>query len=223
MGVMDDRRRILLAQDGFVPPEYAIYDYLVCTGYKAVIDTGVPGNDETLVIDFSYMPVTVGNYGGQIGNYVDEDTACWRIIKSTSTYNQYMIFSLGNRKAGSSPSGKAVSGETVNGVRVDYHLTYGAFSLKSYDGQISSGSAVTDSSPRSTGNIALGCNRVITNGTGTSQSRIYSCRIKSHGKLIRSYVPVVRKSDSKPGFYDTVNCTFNPSIGTAEFIAGNDT
>ena len=49
----------------------------------------------------------------------------------------------------------------------------------------------------------------------------YSVRISKGGTPIRNFVPCVRKSDSKPGMYDTVSKTFYTNAGTGEFIVPN--
>ena len=69
--------------------------------------------------------------------------------------------------------------------------------------------------------IAVGASRPAVTG-GSSKFRFYIFKMWSQDKLIRDYRPCIRKSDNKAGFYDMVNHTFNPSIGTADFIAGND-
>ena len=46
----------------------------------------------------------------------------------------------------------------------------------------------------------------------------YSVRILKSGAIIRNFIPCVRKSDSKPGMYDTVSKTFYTNAGTGEFI-----
>ena len=48
--------------------------------------------------------------------------------------------------------------------------------------------------------------------------RLYSLVFKNGGSISANYVPCVRKSDSKPGMYDTVSKTFYTNAGTGEFI-----
>lgn len=47
---------------------------------------------------------------------------------------------------------------------------------------------------------------------------IYYCQIYDGDALVRNMIPCVRKSDSKPGMYDTVSKTFYTNAGTGEFI-----
>ena len=44
--------------------------------------------------------------------------------------------------------------------------------------------------------------------------KFYNCKLWDNGILIRNFIPVVRKSDSKPGMYDRVNDVFYTNQGT---------
>ncbi len=52
--------------------------------------------------------------------------------------------------------------------------------------------------------------------------RIYEFKIYDNGTIVRSMVPVVRKSDNVIGMYDTVNDIFYVNKGTGSFIKGNN-
>lgn len=55
--------------------------------------------------------------------------------------------------------------------------------------------------------------------TGTSYyGRIYDFTILNDGETKIHLVPCIRKSDNKPGMYDTVTKTFYTNAGTGEFI-----
>lgn len=49
-------------------------------------------------------------------------------------------------------------------------------------------------------------------------ARIYYFKLLRGGILLRNFIPCVRKSDSKPGMYDTVSNTFYTNAGTGEFV-----
>lgn len=53
-----------------------------------------------------------------------------------------------------------------------------------------------------------------------STYKLSYCRMWQNGKLVRSYMPVLRKSDNIAGLLDTVNNVFYPSVGTAQFTKG---
>jgi len=208
---------------GGLPDGYRLVDYLECTGHNARFDTGVSGNDDTLEIRFAYMALDQSNYAGHFGNYESEDKRCWRIIQGTSSSPRIMLVSAGNRRAGSSMGIYVASAQTgsIIGVKAEYNLSFGRCSVESSDGTTATITPETDTSTASGNNIAIGANRLAGFG-GTFRGRFWYFKIWSNGALIRDYVPCVRKSDSKAGFFDLVNRTFNPSIGSAEFIAGTD-
>ena len=214
-------KRLVAIKSAAAKP-YQEFDYLQTSGYNARIDTGVPGNDNTLVIDFVYMRLDNANYFGAFGNYEGEAKKCWRVIQSGTTYPDYCIVTAGNTKASSSMSIKSAA-QTNIGHKVNFKLSWGKVETEDDTGYKSSATLPDDTSAEdSKFTIAIGANSPP--GTGsTTRGRFYGhFRIWSQGELIRDYVPAVRVADNKAGFLDKVNGTFNPSIGSVEFIAGND-
>lgn len=59
--------------------------------------------------------------------------------------------------------------------------------------------------------------------TKSKGMRIYICKLYDGNAMIGNFVPCVRKSDSKPGMYDTVSKTFYTNAGTGEFIVPTQT
>lgn len=53
-----------------------------------------------------------------------------------------------------------------------------------------------------------------------ASARIYSLNAKLDGIEVLNVVPCLRKSDNKPGMYDTVSQTFYTNAGTGEFLYG---
>lgn len=51
-----------------------------------------------------------------------------------------------------------------------------------------------------------------------SNARIYGLVANVNGQKAADFIPCVRKSDSKPGMYDTISKTFYTNAGTGEFI-----
>lgn len=49
-------------------------------------------------------------------------------------------------------------------------------------------------------------------------AKTFSSKIWKNGTLIQNLIPCIRKSDNKPGMYDTVSKTFYTNAGTGEFI-----
>lgn len=50
--------------------------------------------------------------------------------------------------------------------------------------------------------------------------RLYYCKIYDSNTLARDFIPCYRKSDNKPGLYDTVTNTFFTNSGSGEFTVG---
>lgn len=51
-----------------------------------------------------------------------------------------------------------------------------------------------------------------------THARIYDAKIYISDTLASEFIPCVRKSDNKPGMYDTVTKTFFTNAGTGEFV-----
>lgn len=221
------KARRLLMSNGSLPPLYKKCDYLQTTGYNARIDTGVPGDDETLAFDFDFAIIERVNYGAVFGNHINDSYRSWRLIlggNPGSSPPRNTLVTMHNRKAGSSPTLYLVpSGEGYIGKRVNIQMSSGTCTATS--GSYSyTATAVTDmADPASTRNIGIGSGSPTQSGSNALVVRFWSFKITKNGVLIRNYIPCVRSSDNKPGFYDTINNTFNPSIGTADFIAGYNT
>lgn len=208
----------------FIPPAYKKYDYIQTTGTASYFNTGVAGNDNTIQMDFTIMALGKGSYsGGIVGNHDTEQLKCWRFIQgSASNYNGYCM-TLNNRRAGSSSTASVTAIDSIINKKIKAHMEYG-YGYLEYNNVKYSITPANDTYDTSTLNIAIGINGPTKTGSKTAIShRFYgSFKIRKGGKLIRNYFPVVRKYDGKVGFFDTVNGTFNPSIGTAEFKIGVD-
>ena len=226
-GLMTIRRAILDANRQ-LPPMYKPYDYIQCNGRRARFDTGVYGNDETLVFDFGYMSLKPDSYGyrGNFGNHDGDDKRCWRLITSAATDNSKLTFTALNRRAGSSTSIQVVSDDQTSayGVKIHINLSYGRCSIVNEHGWSKTVTTSDDGTQAvSTLNIAIGSTYATSTNTDASNScRFYGpFKIWSQGVLVRDYRPCVRVRDNKAGFYDMVNHTFNSSTGVIEFVAGN--
>ena len=218
------KARRLLMSNGPLPPLYKKCDYLQTTGYNSRIDTGVYGDDATLVFDFDYATIERAAYGAAFGNHVNDNTRAWRLINPSSSITRYYYAGAYNRRAGSSLNVYVVpEGETFVGKRVNFHMSVGSVTATYGDFSYTATSEADTTTAISTRNIAIGSGSPTQSGSNALVGRFWHFKIWSQNELIRNYIPCVRMSDNKPGFYDIVNNTFNPSIGTVDFIAGYDT
>lgn len=222
MDVMEIRRGIIAGQDQFIPPEYQKYDYIEKQQSSAYIDTGISGNDSSLRFVFDFAVTSWANYGGIFGNYIDENTRCWRIISmaSTSTYYKRGLYAtMQNSRAGASTSFTISAGDGTN-KKVHIEMSYGEVKVKT-DERDNTYTQTTDTSYQpSSRTLAIGSSTPT--GSGAVLCKFYNFQIYRGDTIIRNFVPVVRKTDNRAGYYDTVNHAFTSSTGSAQFIAGND-
>jgi len=53
------------------------------------------------------------------------------------------------------------------------------------------------------------------------KGKVYSLNVSKNNSVLANFIPCIRKSDNKPGMYDTVSKTFYTNAGTGEFIVPN--
>ena len=224
MDMMEIRRRVIQGASD-LPPAYKRADYLQTVGHSRKIDTGVSGADETLKIEMEYMMSASGpdgSYYGPFGNAADTSKKYWCMRRpATSSDSNTTYFTV---QAGSSNAGTYVypygTGVTFRGKKFRVSMTYGQCVITG--DRTSTYTIGTHSMAASTENIFIGTTSRTSSGIAGCIGYIWYFRMWSGGKLIRDYVPCIRRSDKKAGFYDLVNHTFNPSIGTSDFVAGYD-
>ena len=218
MDMMGIRRAILMNADQ-LPPGYQEYDYVQTVSAKSYADTGVPGNDDTIQIDCTFQVQSTANWSPIFGSYNgNNQTTCWFLRQGGNPYAINFTSNWGKVSGGSTSIALNVS--TIAGVKIAAHMELGKLAI-TYNGTKDAKTQVIERATPSILNIFIG--NFATPQNYYSPTRFYGpFRIWSGGKLVRDYRPAVRLRDSKAGFYDMVNYTFNPSIGTAEFVAGND-
>ena len=199
--------------NGPLPPMYKRCDYLQAQGDRAVIDTGVAGNNDALKFDFCFNVDRFLTYRGFFTNYSSETANCWRLSAGTS---ETSVLYTSNTRTNASRY------VTINYIG---HKTTVIFDKSSFE-ITANGQTITQTTPITTG-TANNTTIYINSSRRYAQTRDdiikwYYFRIFDNWTLIRDYIPCIRVSDSIAGFYDTVNRTFNPSIGTVNFIAGYD-
>lgn len=190
-----------------VPSEYTELQY-VGTDSQAWLDTGIAGNNTNLTFNVSAKWDTFVAYGGIFGNYVDENTICWRVILGNS--DGMMVYTP-SRTAGNSVSvssggqrGQLHSYSFVRGnLYVDGALRYQQDSIREANSN----------------NICLGNNKI----DGPNRNiglKIYSFSIEDNGAKVIDLIPCKRNSDGVAGFWDFISGTFKPSSTNTPFTAG---
>lgn len=204
-----------------VPPSYKRADYLQTSGYNTRIDTGVSGNNSALEFYCDVTAITKLGYGCIFGNQYTDNYRGWRLMFCGSSADRYYFCSAYNRKAGSSlVVYVAPEGETLVGKRVKFHISSGRCEADAGDYSYTATAEPDDTQDVSTRNIGIGAGHPGQSGSSAMSVQIWRFKIWDNGILLRDYIPCVRFSDSKAGFWDAVNRTFNPSIGSEDFVAG---
>jgi len=219
---MSIRRGIIEAQDGFIPPEYVKCDYLQTIGHNAKIDSGVKGDDTSLRIEFDWMvskgtASSWGSYYGMLGQLSVSGKQRWVIMRNTSSSDQNCTYWLTYAGTGvNSTIHPFGSGVTCADKKMHFDIRYGTITINEESGSSSSTNPMNDE------NVYFGTTSPTSAGVANHIGKFWYIKMWSNNVLIRNYVPCYRRSDNKAGFYDTVNHTFNPSIGSADFEAGYD-
>ena len=206
-----DRHRVLLMSGGELPPMYKRADYLQAQGDRAVIDTGVPGNNDALKLHFCFDVDRFIAYRGFFTNYESEAANSWRLSEGGSSG---FIFNV-NTKTGSST---AYSYGTFTNKQNEVILDRSQLVVHANGTTYTRASTIVAGTGNS-GTIYINSSRRYAQ-TRDDVIKWYYFRIWNGSTLIRDYIPCVRLSDSKAGFYDLANHTFNPSTGTQDFTAG---
>ena len=190
-----------------LPSEYQEVEWIEGEVGWARINTGIKGNNDSLIISGKLRYSSHANYMPFYGNYLGEDYKTTRLILSNNTGS--IIVNI-NRKAGDSrginPNFTINSDHifvasknniVVDGINYLYSGTYNAIENDT--------------------NIALNASRVNVTPTNLGQNAIvrwYWFKIQNGGTDILNFIPCYRQTDQEPGMYDTVSQTFFTNSGT---------
>lgn len=210
VSAMEARRRVLFAGNGPLPPTLRRVEYIVAPGDQAIIDTGVPGNNDNLKFKFCYSVDRQINYRGLFTNYASETANCWRYSLASASGN-YLFCT--NTRTGASTT-LTVAGSIGKKTTVELDKTSGI--TVSADGATVTQAAPTTQGTANSGTIVINSSRRYAR-TNVDVTKWYYFKIWDNGVLIRDYVPAWRKADNKAGFYDLVQHQFCPSTGTKDF------
>lgn len=215
------RQKVLKASSIYkteLPPGYQKCDYLQTVSHNCRIDSGVTGEDTTLKIEFDWMIVkneSNGSYYGAFGNASWGNG--WKLVRNTassdSDFTKILVYAGTSSAIEFEPNG---TGNPIYNQKLHCIFEHGKAEI---NGIVKTGTKGTITG----GNIYFGTTSPTSSGIAGHIGRWWYIKMWSNGILVRYYIPAIRLSDNKAGFYDMVNYTFNPSIGTAEFTAGNDT
>ena len=200
--------------NSMLPSGYTPLEYLMTTGGQ-YIDTGITANPMTEVdMEVSFGKVTSGTYviiGTRNGtNTTDANVFQWGATNS-KIFNRF----------GSSPTGAAVSADTLYNV----HIENGLQTVKSGGSNVSTTTISYNTTMNTAGTLYMFCTHDTTLSSGTTFSTsngtyIKKLRISDSGRAQRDFVPARRDSDGELGMYDMVTGTFFTNLGTGAFVGG---
>ena len=193
---------------------YVFVDHIVGTGYKSRIDTGVPGDDDTLKFEGCFSCDTYTAWFAFFGNYTKSGDNFWRLAFTDSDVGSLSwVTNATNGFASRARQGSLVDFrvpfmiENLHAIyTVDEHVTEGTRTSKT--------SGTTNNT-----NIAIGSLNTTNDSGGYVKTTWYYFKIYQGETLIRDYKPCLRIADRKYGFFETLSKTFCPSIGTVDFSA----
>lgn len=198
--VMEARRRLLMG--GELPGIYRRVEYLQ-SAYGAYINSGVQITAD-LVLEITLNIPTILNGKYLMGRYSNNNGTFYLYIASGGRFQLAYACGYANTSYYVDVAKHLlrceISGDTTYAY-VDGDLVLS----KSGDQKFPDENIFIAGTLMTVVNSNLPCNT-------------YSVKMIKSGKLIRNFIPCVRKADSKPGMYDTVTKTFYTSSGTGEFI-----
>ena len=178
-------------------------EYIEVDG-TADIDTGINGNNNNLSFDFAFNLLQYKYYGGFFGNYVNENTNCWRFIQTDA--NNKTGYVNANDKA-------------RNACKVNYQLN------TICTAHISRATIRIDDKTFAplivNGTVNNNTIRLFNQGKGINSSkfRMYYFKISGNDNLVRDFIPVLDWND-RPCMYDKVSGGLFYNKGTGEFLYG---
>ena len=202
MDVMDMRRRLLMQNANIIPPEYRKIDWIESTSNNGTrINTGIVMTEDLLFeIDFQ-ITASIVQRSYFMGQYAG--TRFYMYVAG-GTQEPYLQTAFGTNWK--------TTGIILDNDRhvMRYWFDNGSLNI-SNDGQVEHTQAIKEMS---------GSPIIIAGTTYESQLpvRTYGSKMIKSGVLIQNLIPCVRKSDNKPGMYDTVSKTFYTNAGAGEFI-----
>lgn len=192
-----------------LPEEYQQVEYLESEdNVNCYINTGFAPNNNTRLTASIYPTSTRA------------DAHFWFGSRNGSSSSQAFVFYQGGSATSSLNAAWNTSGNvglSLSGQKW-YDIDFNKNVLK-----VNGSTAYTFTSGTFTGIYPIFLFAMDTSGSMDGQKggqRIQNTKIYDNGTIVRNFIPCYRKSDMKPGMYDTVNGVFYTNAGSGEFILG---
>ena len=193
-----------------IPAGYTNLEYVTTSG-AAVVDTGIPGNNNNLHIWITCSTTSHQNWQGYFGNFTDNNSNCWRLCKASGAH-QLSLFV--NNKGN---SGKVYT-QAGNTYLNNYQKVFANITRTSATIIYNTATPTTTAGTANNTNIALGWAN--TSGGSGTLCRHYYFKVNNSDTPLLEYIPAKRDSDGAIGFYDRVTDTFITSTTATQFDAG---
>lgn len=201
------RRLMCVQQHGGLPAGYQEVEYIENTGTQ-YIDTGyIPDYTKDIDIEVISTPSVLNSRYCLLSNYSTS-----RHLSLELQHNKGRCF-YNNGNVDSSIG--TMSTTTPNVYLFSYDATNKKYNL-TFNNETKTGNMnATETSEASMLAFVDQAKRYY---TFNKSIKIHSIKISENGILIRKFVPCYRKSDYKPGLYDTVTKEFYTNQGSGEFL-----
>ena len=196
-----------------LPKEYQKIEYIESTGTQYIDTNFLPTINTFWSLEFSHFDINNNIYGGLGGA---GKTGSWINVSTNYSYdrswasfgnNVDIVFTMSSNQLLTWNAGKHISSVSKEGSWMDGKQV-ATFKNVTFENMIDT---LCISARKSNNTIG----RYV-------KMKIYHSEIKDDNILVRNLIPCRRKSDNKPGMYDTVSQTFFTNQGTGEFICGPD-
>lgn len=174
-----------------------------------IINTGIAGNNN-IQIEVKYIISAHQQYGPVLGNYIDENTNCFRILLQSSNNNN--AYANVNTKA--SISGGLTGGGTKN-TPIIVKISKTKITVNG-----NNMTCPTANGNNNTTNIALFAGNTTSSPSGVMGVKIIYCKIKENNNLVRDFIPV--RIGQVGYMYDKISKQLFGNISTGNFVLGPD-
>ena len=200
---MQRRRELMAMQTDGLPSAYRRVEYLQSSGGQCIVTDIIPDMTTDIVIanadlDYSNHNITMsvfGSMGANIYNAAGYTTLGHKFYAQVGGGNAYKVVENGVTTPGKHKF-------ILNCVQKIFVVDDTVLSLVNL-------TFTSSSSPYN-----LFCQTTSGSYVAFMYGKIYDIKFVGKG----NFIPCVRKSDNKPGMYDTVSKTFYTNAGTGEFI-----
>lgn len=197
------RRLMCVQQHGGLPAGYQEVEYIESTGAQYIDTKYIPNQNTEIesIFEINKFGENAIIYGGELGY---NDNAC-------HLYRTASVFDIGFGYQARATKSFDIDTKYITRVQKNkYYINGVEYNSSALTGTFSSARKI----------FIFALNRASILKDSNAQKKLYSMTITENNTAIREFLPCYRKSDNKPGLYDTVTKEFYTNQGTGEFLYG---